>query len=227
MRCARLVRSLAILAMLAPALVSDAQADPVVIHLEFTARGTFGPLQDVFGVPIAIGDMFPLRLVYDAGVPDINPDPNAGVYRTTGSLIFDVGSGLTLPVDTVVAYDQTFDPSPNMDDLFGTAAFTTAYPGFESLSAELDLRGGGRVGDALPTSNAEVARFFTQGGLRFTGFKIGVNAPFDSGTHELAGTVAVVPDPVPEPGTLLLVASALALALARSKWRTKPTSGSR
>jgi hypothetical protein len=158
-------------------------------------------------------------------VPDINPDPNAGVYRTTGSLIFDVGSGLTLPVDTVVAYDQTFDPSPNMDDLFGTAAFTTAYPGFESLSAELDLRGGGRVGDALPTSNAEVLRFFTEGGLRFTGFKIGVNPPFDSGTHELAGTVAVVPDPVPEPGTLLLVASAF--ALARSKWRTRPTSGSR
>lgn len=223
MRCARLVRSLAIFTVLAPAVASDAHADPVVIHIQFTTRATFGPLQDLFGVPIAVGDVFPLRLVYDAGAPDIDPDPTAGVYRTTGSLIFDVGSGLTLPIDTVLAFDRTFDPRPDMDDVFATVAFTTAYPGFDALQAELSFRGGGRVGDALPASNAEALRFFTEGGLRFTGFETGGNPPFDSGTHELAGTAAVVADPVPEPGTLLLVASAFALA-GRRWWAT---SGSR
>ena len=232
MRCSRLVRSAAILALVLPCAAQPAHADSVVINIEFTARHTFGDLQQLFGVPISAGDVFGGRLVYELGAPDVDPTPTGGSYHPTGSLIFDVGTGLTLPVESVFAFDETFNVD-GRDDVFGAFAFASSYPGFDSLLTELDFRGAGRVGDALPASNDEALAFFTGGGFRFVGFETGGNPPFDSGTHELFGTARIVPgapEPVPEPGTLLLVATALGGITLGSRRRSRssgPTPASR
>ena len=211
---------IATLALLVGCLVPQgAQAEPVRLDFEIDVRQVFGNLQEVFGVPIAIGDVVKASLTYDSSTLDLSPGALEGHYRSVGSIAFGGGAGLTLPLESLWVFDETFDPRPQFDDVFAAFAFTDSWPGFDSLQAELYFRGGGRTGDALPVGAAEIlAAFGSGGGLRFTGWKTGGSPPFDSGTHELGGTVRVLPDvpqPVPEPGSLLLFASGAAALVRR------------
>jgi len=193
-----------------------ASADPVNLDFALTVRDTLGDLRDLFNAPVAIGDVVRGRLTYDPNAVDQDPNPDFGSYRTSGTFSLAIGTGLTLPLDTVFAFDNNFSPIPNMDDGFGAFANTESFPGFLSLSAELNFVGGGRTGDALPQSTDEILATFMSGGLRLIGYKEGVNPPFDRGTHELLGTVrALEAQPVPEPGTLLLCATGAAMLLGR------------
>ena len=216
-RCRLFPLMLGAIAMLGVA--QPAKADTVTLDFALTVRSTFGDLSDLFNAPVAVGDVVRGRLVYDADAVDRDPDPHFGSYRSAGSLSLAVGTGLSLPLEQVFAFDNNYSPIPNMDDGFGAFVSTQAVPGFESLIADLNFVGGGRTGDALPRSTAEVLATFMSGGLRLLAWKEGVDPPFDGGTHELLGTVRVLSDaqPVPEPASLVLCASGLALLLRRAR----------
>ena len=219
MRTSLLARVVAIVGLMGCAVVDEARAEPVRIDFEIDVRHAFGDLQELFGAPIAIGDVVRGNLTYETSVPDTAPSPLEGNYRFAGTLTFETSTPLTLPVEDLWVFDETFDPRPGFDDIFSAFAFTQAVAGFDSLQAELSLRGGGRTGDALPASAAEVLAVFTEGGIRFGAFETGGNPPFDMGTHELAGTVRLVadaPEPIPEPATLLLCAGG-----AAALWRRR------
>jgi hypothetical protein len=201
-----------------------AQADPVQIGLEIAIGSTFGDFRDIFGVPIDVGDVLRGTLTYDSSTPDRTSDPLYGDYRGgAGSLTLDVGSGLTLPLETVYVVDQAFDPIPGRDDAFGAIAFTESFSGFDAIFATVDFRGAGREGDDLPLSAADLLAAFSMGGFRLSAWQTGGNPPFDSGTHELSGIVRLVGEagaPVPEPATLLLLtAGAVALRCRQRKAR--------
>lgn len=206
-----------IVGLLGCPLIDEARAEPVRIDFEIDVRHTFGPVQELFGAPIAIGDVVAASLTYDTSIPDSAPSPLEGNYKFAGSLVFETATPLSIPVEDLWVFDETFDPRPGFDDVFTAIAVDLGVPGFDSLMAELSFRGGGRTGDALPASAAEVLAAFREGGIRFGAFETGGDPPFDTGTHELAGTVrlvADVPEPIPEPGTLLLCAGG-AVALWR------------
>jgi hypothetical protein len=199
-------------------LPATAKADTVTLDFALTVRDTLGDLRDLFSAPVAVGDVVRGRLVYDADAADRDPDPDFGSYRTAGSLSLAIGTGLSLPLEQVFAFDKNFSPIPNMDDGFG-AFVSTTLPGFHTVIADLNFVGGGRTGDALPQSAADVLATFVAGGLRFMAWKEGGDPPFDRGTHEVLGIVRLLPEaePVPEPGTLLLCASGLALLASRAR----------
>ena len=214
-RCKRLGLAFGVVAALAAP--GSASADTVSLDFALTVRDTLGELSDIFNAPVAVGDVVRGRLVYNSSAVDRDPDPDFGSYRSAGTLSLAIGTGLSLPLEQVFAFDNNFSPIPNMDDGFGAFASTESFPGFLSLTAELNFVGGGRTGDALPRSPAEILATFMSGGLRLSGLKDGLDPPFDRGTHELLGTVRALPDaqPVPEPGTLLLCASGVAILLRR------------
>lgn len=204
-----------------------ASADTVTLDFALTVRGTLGDLRDLFNAPVAVGDVVRGRLVYDASAVDRDPDPDFGSYRTAGRLSLAIGTGLSLPLEQVFAFDKNFPPIPGMDDGFGAFVSTPAVPGFLSVIADLNFVGGGRTGDALPRSAAEALATFMSGGLRLLAWKEGLDPPFDRGTHEVIGTVRLLPEaqPVPEPGTLLLCASGVALVARRARAnRSRPPS---
>jgi hypothetical protein len=213
----RRIVALAVGVMAALAVPQTTSADTVTLDFALTVRDTLGDLRDLFNAPVSVGDVVSGRLTYDTSAIDEDPDPDFGSYRSAGTLKLAIGTGLSLPLDQVFAFDNNFSPIPNMDDGFGAFASTESFPGFLSLTAELNFVGGGRTGDALPRSTAEILATFMSGGLRLSGLKEGVNPPFDRGTHELLGVVQALPEvqPVPEPGTLLLCASGAAILLRR------------
>ena len=222
MRASLLVRGLVIVGLLGCTVVDEVRAEPVSIAFEIDVRHAFGDLQELFGVPIAIGDVVAASLTYNTSIPDTAPSPIEGNYRFAGSLVFETATPVTLPVEDLWVFDETFDPRPGFDDVFTAIAVSQTVAGFDSLFAELSFRGGGRTGDALPSA-AEVIAAFTEGGIRFAAWETDGNPPFDSGTHELAGTVRLVseaPEPVPEPGTMLLCAAGAAALWRRRRSRT-------
>jgi hypothetical protein len=203
---------------------SLAAAEPVRINLELDVRHTFGDLSELFGAPISVGDVFRMSLVYDTAATDVSPSPVEGHYRSAGSL--ELGAApLVLAAGDIYVFDELFSPIPGFDDGLTALSSVETFPGFHTLQADLSFRGTGRVGDALPQSAAEfLAAFGAGGGFRFDGWKNGVNPPFDSGSHQLIGTVRVVadvPQPVPEPGTLLLVATGGLAFLKRRRPRAR------
>lgn len=198
----------------------DVQAEPVRIDFAIDVRAVFGNLQDVFGSVIAVGDVVRGTLVYDASTPDTAPSPVEGFYLSPGTLSFATGTPLTLPLDGIWIFEQSANPPPHSDDVFAAFAITHTFPGFDAVQAELFLGGAGQDGVALPATPAALLAAFGQGGIRFAAWQTGGNPPFDSGTHELSGTVrvlAVDSQPVPEPGTLLLLATGAAAILRRHR----------
>ena len=204
-------------------LAATAGADPVRIDFTIDVRYALGDLGGLFGAPIAVGDVVAATLIYDGGAPDLSAASGVeGHYRPAGSISFATSAALAVPLTDLWVFDETFDPRPRFDDVFTALAYTDGYPGFDALQIELSFRGGGRSGDALPSA-ADVFASFPQGGIRFAAWQTGVSPPFDSGTHELSGTLrrgADEPEPVPEPGTLILFATG-AVTLAR-RYRRPP-----
>jgi hypothetical protein len=198
----------------------EAEAEPVRINFLIETTSTLGDLRDVLGVAVSPGDVVPGTLVYDAAAPNtLPPNQDFGVFRSDGAINLLAGSRLRVPLVDIAVGDN---PLP-IDDEFAPSAVADAFPGFDFLFAEMDFRLAGRTGVKLPATAAELISSFSSGHFTLTALKTG--APPGSGaTHVLGGLVRLVDssNPIPEPGTLLLFATAAA-AISRRAWKRRAT----
>jgi PEP-CTERM motif len=197
----------------------NASADPITVNFDVTVRFARGALEDIFGVPIAAGDVIRGSFVYDPSTPDGNVTPDFGFYRGAGeALRLDTGTGLTLPIESYQVFDNA-NCFPDVCDAFLGVANTLTFPGFEFIQAVADFRtaAGNHDGDGLPQSLEELATVWAPG--TFILDARALNAPPDDLTHRFSGTLRLreTPEPVPEPGTLMLIATGAAGLIARRR----------
>jgi hypothetical protein len=211
------------------AAVCPASADPIRLGFEVEVRYTFGDLAALFGLPLRPGDTLRGVLEFDPRTPDRYPDPDYGHYTPTGRISFPLTPGLIvsgsygtdgrIDFHVVTADFQPGLPEPTAS--MGWYAETHSLPGFDMVG----ISGGVPVSwltDALPRDAAELLRAVTgAGGFRLMAFQTGIAPQWDGGTHELWGHMRLFADPapIPEPGTLLLVGSGVAVALRRHRRR--------
>ena len=177
----------------------DVSADPITVNFDVDVTFALGPFEEIFGVPIDVGDRLSGHFTYDPSTPDSNPLPNFGIYQASGeTLHVDWGTGLTVPIGAFAVFDNRRCAPPFREcDEFGA----TTPLGFEFLvTANFQAPAASRQGDALPRDFAEIAAIYPTG--RFT-----LQAFGETGfSHSLVGTLSPRPEAVvPEPGTLLLV----------------------
>ena len=185
----------------------SASADTIRVNFDVAVGTTEGAIEDIFGVPVHTGDVLRGSFAINSLAVDTNPRPDYGRYRGTGqSLQIDLGTGLRLPIHNWTVFDFTSCCA----DMLQTAAISGVFPGFDLVGALVFLSAppASRQGDRLPQSPAELAAY-TSGQFVFEARL--VNQP--SVTHEIRGNLRVrdvTTQPVPEPGTLLLVGTGVA-----------------
>jgi PEP-CTERM motif len=204
----------------------EVAADPITVNFDGTVTISGGPLEEIFGVPIGVGDSFSGFFSYDPNTPDGNRLPDFGFYQGTGqSLGVDLGTGLTVPIETFQTFDNGLCFEFQDCDAFVVVAHPM-IPGFEffQVLASFKAPAASRQGDALPRDLAEFTALYTTGEFRLGAFRSsgGFDPPF---THTLVGTLSLQPEAVvPEPGTLLLVGTGAFGVLGRAL-RQRRTSG--
>ena len=203
--------SLAAAAMAGSVLVPRASAEPVRADFYLTLTSTFGDMAALGGVPLVAGDRVRGTLVYDASAPSGRPDLGYAEYRPSGSITLGFGTGVVLPLEGMIVVESYFVNGILQPAFVGAFGFTESFPGFDSIQAELEFRGGAGTGTSLPGSASDLFRRYPRGFLRGAAWQTGVNPPFDSGTQEFFATIT----PVPEPGTLLMVGGGVAMLIRR------------
>jgi PEP-CTERM motif len=183
----------------------DVSADPITVNFDVNVTFALGPFEEIFGVPIGVGDQLSGLFTYDPSTPDSNPSPNLGIYQASGqTLRVDWGTGLTAPIQGFRVSDNIRCAPPFGEcDVFGVGTDASAIPGFEFLliTANFQAPAASRQGDALPRDAAEIAAIYPTGRFTLQAFR----GP-GGFSHSLVGTLSPEPvAPIPEPGTLLLV----------------------
>jgi len=206
------------------ALASPAHADAVVIPFNVIVAATHGDMVPIFGTSVQVGDVLHGTLTYDGATMGSSPSPGFATYAPiTGSIALSLGSGFSIPLDTIDVFDVQPGGSPFDLDTVAAGASTSSFPGFDSISILVDFQGPpeSRSTTALPQSAAEFASFVTAASFRFEGAQTGVAPPFDESSHEILGHVELdtAPTPTPEPASALLVLSALGM-LVRTRQRS-------
>jgi PEP-CTERM motif len=204
----------------------EVAADPITVNFDGTVTISGGPLEEVFEVPIGVGDSFSGFFSYDPSTPDGNQLPEFGIYQGTGhALRVDLGTGLTVPIETFQLFDNATCRALQDCDVFVVVAHPV-IPGFEffEVIANFQAPAASRQGDALPRDLAEFTALYTTGEFRLQAFRSSDSSdpPF---THTLVGTLSPQPEAVvPEPGTLLLVGTG-AFGILGRVLRQRRTSG--
>jgi hypothetical protein len=126
-------------------LSQNVSADPITVNFDVNVTFALGSFEEIFGVPIGVGDLLSGHFTYDPGAPDSNPLPNFGIYPASGqSLHVDWGTGLTVPIQACSVSDNTRCAPPLREcDAFGAATVPPAdpeIPGFEFWSLPTSRR---------------------------------------------------------------------------------------
>ncbi len=196
---------------------SDVSADPITVNFDVDVAFALGDFEEIFGVPIGVGDRLTGHFTYDSSALDSNPLPNFGIYQASGqTLSVDWGTGLTVPIGAFGVFDnRRCAPPLGLCDEFGAATPI----GLDFLvTANFQAPAASRQGDALPRDFAEIAAIYPTGRFALQAFG-------ESGvSHSLFGTLSPQPEAVvPEPGTLLLVGTG-AFGIITRAFRKRRTS---
>jgi len=201
-----------------------AAADPVEIRFDINVLGAHGALEEIFGKPIAVGDVIHGSLTYDPAASDLNVDPLYGSYRPSGELAILHGPGIAFPLFGVDVIDNAWGIG-YPTDYFAAGTDGNTLPGFSQARASAEFYGppSAQSGDALPTTAAAFrAMYFTHGAFQFSANKNGVEPPWDDTTHAFSGTLQFSesnPAAVPEPATLVLLGTGVIGLVARARRR--------
>jgi hypothetical protein len=213
----------AVLILLFSAAPVVAKAEPITIAFDVAVRYVHGDMRDFFGARLAAGDLLHGTFTFDpAGAFDANPDPLSGLYRVAGELrVHGASAGVDAPIDEIQVFDDRQIGWP-LESLAASSDHVTV-PGYYGMSMYAEFYGapGNQTGAPLPRTSAEfLAAYNLPGGFWFSANQNGVEPPWDDTTHRLFGTIDTVREPtapVPEPGTLLLVAGAAAACFRRCR----------
>jgi hypothetical protein len=201
-------------------LLVPAQASADLITFRFTGTITILPLNPVPGIETAgIGDSVTGLIQFETDTPDSLPEPEFGRYdsavRRFQMSVGNATLSLTGLTSGLAVEDAAGFPP------FDLISFGAADPSntFQLLAQFLDENDVIR-GDAIPLDPDVYMRFATRR------FRILHVPDFDVSPRGLAGTidsVAIAATPVPEPGTVILLATGAATIGIRTVRRRKRT----
>ena len=205
-------RAIAVFSVLA-AIASPASAEPISYPFSTTVTQAFGPIQDIFGRTFVRGDLLSGQVILDSASfgPDSDArDSNAEFAVHTGRVVFDVPSGFSMDASASERFAAIVqNGAPGVDyarvDLFHTLSSSPVR--FNALLVTwVDPTGGALSSTAWP----DTLKGLTVTELRFNGFR------GNTGSITLYGDS---PAPVPEPGTMGLLAGGLLAAYGRLRQR--------
>jgi hypothetical protein len=196
--------------VLAPAYQSVASADPLFFTFDTTLTSVSDSASTVLGVELHPGESFVGSVSFELIGPDATENPGTAIFPAAGVIELPF---LRIPIQFIqVILDEA---NPQLGDFVGFAARTPGplpgpFEGLFSVVAFVDPSGALLTSTDVP--DVSVLHKFPGGpGQAFT---ISTDEPF---TMLVVGTSSARA-PVPEPGTLLLVATG-GTSLAAGRWK--------
>jgi PEP-CTERM motif len=215
----KLASSLAVMAFIGTGWAAPCAAAPVTFDFSgAVTQTTFNP-SDPFAGAIGIGTTFSGSYTFETTAADGNPFASNGSYSAFGApyqFAVTIGGGFTFSTSDALTINTGNGPADQYSVL-ACAGGPFCFGSNASLFLE-DLNGTVFAGDALPYPAPALSAFETAL-FTFNGFVDGAQVEIIGQLGSLVCSAGCDPvgTPIPEPGTLLLVGSALAALRVRRR----------